>query len=213
MTAALRVRLRPEERVESFRRRFPNYLAPSIHNGALYTTWIIGNQYGPRRNFRPSRGREGFADGNGYYGQYPQGLKDRVLSLFPDCEKVAHLFSGTVADPGVVTYDINPDVKPTILDDIRNVTAHIDLLGDVDLFVADPYYDRIDFEVVGQEPFDKRVVLTELAKVAKAGSYLAWLDTRPPQFSGATWDLLGYLGVILSAGTRIRCLTLLERLE
>jgi len=92
----LKRRLTPEERAKSFSRKFPNYAPLVVHNNRLYGTWVIGALYRQK---------------TGYYGEYPYMVKERVLALFPDCEKRLHLFSGTVKDLNSITFDINPELK------------------------------------------------------------------------------------------------------
>lgn len=191
-------RLSPEQRVESFHRRFPKYLAPSVHNGRLYTMWLCGALFSRK---------------NGYYGSYPYSVKERIYALFPDCPTIVHLFSGTVNEISSITYDRLPELTPTICDDIMNIANHKAELDDVDLFVADPPYEASDFERYGAKPFDKPKAIREIARVAKPHSFLAWLDTRIPRTNKRVWQLLGYLGLSVSTNTRVRCWTLLERTE
>ncbi len=193
-----RKRLTPEQRAAAFRKRFPRYLAPSVHNGRLYTMWLCGALFSRK---------------NGYYGSYPYSVKERIFALFPDCPQVVHLFSGTVSELGSITYDRLPELNPTICDDIMNIAGYRRELGDADLFIADPPYEASDFERYGVKPFNKPKAIQEIAKVAKPHSFLAWLDTRIPRTNKRIWALLGYLGLSVSTNTRVRCWTLLERTE
>jgi hypothetical protein len=191
-------RLSPEQRIEAFHKRFPQYLAPSVHNRRLYTMWLCGALFSRK---------------NGYYGSYPHSVKERIYALFPDCPKVVHLFSGSVNELGSITYDRLPELNPTICDDIMNIASHGAELKDADLFIADPPYDSSDFEKYGVKPFNKPKAIREIAKVAKPHAFLAWLDTRIPRTNKQIWGLLGYLGLSVSTNTRVRCWTLLERTE
>lgn len=98
--------------------------------------WMMGNSYGHR---------------SGYYGKYPHLLKKRIESLFPDCNRILHLFSGKIQDN--MTYDINPYLQPTICDDVRNIRNYTKLMRGIDLVIADPPYDKSDFQKYGQKPF------------------------------------------------------------
>ena len=147
---------------------------------------------------------------NNFYGAFPYSLKERVYALFPDCQKVCHVFSGTVQDVGAVTFDVDPLLSPTICDDIRNIALHKELC-DIDLFIADPPYERSDFEKYRRKPFNKPMAIRDIGRVAKPNSYLVWLDTRVPIYNKKVWELLGYIGVVVSTNTRMRCLTLLHR--
>jgi hypothetical protein len=81
-----------------------------------------------------------------YYGGYPAGYLRRVRALFPEKRKVLHIFSGKVdtdALPGD-TVDINPDLKPTYVDDAQ--TSGSVPLETYDLVMADTPYSVEDAE-------------------------------------------------------------------
>lgn len=188
-------KLSPSERAEHFSKVFPKYASIVVHNDRLYTTWVIGALF--RRCI-------------GYYGEFPYMVKERILALFPDCSKILHLFSGTVQDLNAVTYDINPSLKPTICDDVRNILNHSNELNDVDLVIADPPYEKKDFERYGQKPFNKAKVIQDLGKIMRQGSFLVWLDVMVPIYNKRTWGLLGHIGLVISTNTRVRMLSLFE---
>jgi hypothetical protein len=196
-------RLSPLERAKAFSRRFPMYCPLIIHNQRIYSIWLLGALRVGSREFSGGPKAK-------HYGVFPFSLKERIYALFPDCGRVAHLFSGTVQDINAVTYDINAELCPTITDDIRNIANHQEL-KEIDLFIADPPYEKSDFEKFNQKPFNKPKAIIDIGKVASDGSYLVWLDTRIPLYNKRTWHLLGYIGVVVSANTRVRCLTLLQR--
>lgn len=189
-------RLDVKGRIDNYRRTFPDYAPLQIWNGRIYGIWIIGSMYGKDSD---------------YYGAYPHSVKKRILSLFPDCQKVLHLFSETVHDEGAITYDIKASNNPTICDDVRNITKHKDELADVDLIMADPPYGKEEFAKYGVEVFNKTKVMSDLGKVAKAGCCLAWFDQFVPMYKRETWALMGYIGLIIGTNTRIRCLSLFQR--
>jgi hypothetical protein len=191
-------RLTPRERAEAFSRRFPQYAPLVVHNNRLYGTWVIGALYRRR---------------TGYYGEYPHTVLERILALFPDCGRRLHLFSGVVDDPGAITYDINPELRPTICDDVRNIKKYAHIFREVDLVIADPPYEERDFKVYGQAPFNKPQVIRDLGEIMPPGSYLAWLDVTVPMYSKKVWSLLGHIGLIVSTNTRVRMWTLLERVK
>ena len=188
-------RLSPEERARHFSEVFPKYAPIVVHNGRLYTTWVIGAIY--RRRV-------------GYYGEFPYTVKERILALFPDCKKIIHLFSGTIHDPGTITYDINPSLRPTICDDVRNIKEYADIFKDADLVIADPPYEFKDFQRYGQKPFNKAKVIRDLGEIMSPKSYLAWLDVIVPIYNKKVWKLLGHIGLVLSTNTRVRMWTIWE---
>lgn len=167
-----------------------------VHNNRLYGTWVIGAL------FRKRRSR--------YYGIFPHSVKDRILALYPDCENILHLFSGTIHDHGTITYDINPRVRPQICDDVRNLLKHQRQLRNVDLAVADPPYEARDFAAYRQTPFSKPQVIRNLGSIMQPQSNLVWVDVTVPIYSKKVWALLGYIGLAVGTNTRFRALTLLQ---
>jgi len=190
-------RLKPIERAKYFSKKYPQYSPLVVHNNRLYGCWVIGAVHRKRV---------------GYYGEYPYKLLDRILSLFPDCNKILHLFSGTTRDnpPNIITYDINPEFNPTICDDVRNLLKYKDILCEIDLCIADPPYENKDFNIYKQPPFNKAKVIRELGSIMKTGSYLVWLDVIVPIYNKQVWNLLGHIGIVVGTNTRVRCLSLWE---
>src|SRR5688572_12340740 len=98
-----------EERIDNYveETRFPRCLFTSA-DGRVVGTWIMGNDYRVKSE---------------YYGGYPAGYLRRVKALFPDKQRVLHLFSGKVdlsVFPGD-TVDINPALNPTYIDDAQRL--------------------------------------------------------------------------------------------
>lgn len=189
--------LTAEERAENFQRTFPQYSPLVIHNGRLYGFWLIGRWYATNRQF---------------YGSYPPGYLARVQSLFPDCEKVLHLFSGSLKQVKLneTTYDIKPDFSPTICDDAQNILQHFKP-NEFDLILADPPYENRDFERYGCRPFNKGKVVGECSAITKPGGFLVWLDTILPQFSKRDWELYGIIGLIQSTNHRYRAISIFTK--
>jgi hypothetical protein len=194
----------PEERVANYQKIFPDYPPVQIWNDQIFTMWEMGNTYGDRK----SRGVK-------YYGKYPHGFEKRVLSLFPDCpyeDKIMHLFSGIIKTG--TTFDIKPELNPTICDDVRNIKNYTNVVKKMDLIMADPPYDDSDFEEYGCEPFYKWDVIRDLATIMRPGSFLTWLDTWQPQYRKDVWirmGLIGVIGVAVSGNHRYRCLALFQK--
>lgn len=188
-------RLTAKERAIAFSKQYPKYAPLVVHNNRLYGTWIIGALYKRKTNF---------------YGAYPYKVKERILALFPDCRNIMHLFSGTIHDLGSVTYNIDPKMKPTICDDVRNIKQYEDIIKDIDLVIADPPYEAKDFERYNQKPFDKRKIIKDLGEVMEQGSFWAWLDVIIPMYSKKQWNLLGHIGLVVSTNTRVRMWSIWE---
>jgi hypothetical protein len=116
-----------------------------------------------------------------------------------------------IAEHNVLTYDINPELNPTICDDVLNIEKYADIIRKIDLLIADPPYDKSDFEKYGVKSFNKHLVIRKLGNIMKSGSFLVWLDTRVPMYSKKIWQLLGYVGIIVSTNHRIRCLSFYQK--
>lgn len=166
----------------------------NFFNDKFYGVWIMGYNYGHRSKF---------------YGKYPHSLKRRIKSLFPNCNNILHLFSGEIKDH--LTYDINPDLQPMICDDVRNIGKYSKVIREIDLVIADPPYDKLDFQKYGQKPFNKWRVVRELGEMMKKGSFLVWLDIRVPMYSKKLWHLIGYIAIVISTNQRIRCLSFFKK--
>lgn len=189
--------LEPEDRIESYNKKFPSYAPLIEHNNKIYGFWFIGRWYGGDRSL---------------YGSYPPSYLERVMSLFPDCYKVLHLFSGTLIGDGedVITYDINPDFKPNICDDVKNLSNR--LKADYfDLILADPPYEKRDFKVYGYKPFNKGQVVKDCSAIVKKHGFLVWLDTIMPTFSKEDWNLAGAIALLQSTNHRMRVASIFQK--
>jgi len=189
--------LSPEERVDNFSKCYPQYSPLVVHNDRLYGFWLIGRWYASDRSF---------------YGSYPPSYLGRIRALFPDCEHILHLFSGTVKGDGVkeITYDIKPELEPDICDDVSNLLKHFQP-DEFDLILADPPYEERDFEKYGCKPFSKGKVVKDCSVIVKPDSFLVWLDTVLPPFSKEDWQLYGVIGLVPSTNHRIRAISIFQK--
>jgi len=189
--------LSPKERAENFERTFPQYSSLVVHNDRLYGFWLIGRWYASDRSF---------------YGSYPPSYLKRITSLFPDCAKILHLFSGTVKGDGIneLTYDIKPELEPNICDDASNLLQHFQS-SEFGLILADPPYEARDFEKYGCQPFNKGKVVKDCSVIVKPGGFLVWLDTILPPFSKRDWQLYGIIGLVQSTNHRTRAISIFQK--
>lgn len=189
--------LSPKERAENFERTYPQYSSLVVHNGRLYGFWLIGRWYASDRSF---------------YGSYPPSYLGRIKSLFPDCQKVLHLFSGTIKGDGIneLTYDIKPELEPNICDDAKNLLQHF-RPSEFGLILADPPYEARDFEKYGCKPFSKGRVVKDCSVIVKPGGFLVWLDTILPPFSKRDWQLFGIIGLVQSTNHRTRAISIFQK--
>jgi hypothetical protein len=187
-------RMNLQDRADNYLTVFPDYMPIQIFNDRLYSVWIMGNNY---------------QNSSKYYGEYPHSLLKRIKSLFPDCRNIMHLFSGPISED--LTFDIKKELNPVICDDVCNIKTHKNIIENIDLVIADPPYDKSDFEKYGCKSFSKIQVIRDLGEIMKSGSFLVWLDTRIPMYSKIVWDLVGYIGVIVSTNHRVRCLCIYQK--
>jgi len=174
------------------------------HNGSVVGFWWFGRWYNSSRDL-------GFY----YYGAYPYGFMDRIKVLFKEqfsTGQVLHLFSGTLRseDPRIITFDINPEVKPNIVGDAEKVGDYFHP-GTFDLILADPPYDD-NHEKYGTKKVSKKKVVSKCVDLLKVGGYLCWLDTLIPQWKNADgWKYAGMIGVVQSTNHKARAITMLRR--
>lgn len=186
-----------EDRTASFKNRHPRYCPLIVHNERIYGFWLIGRWY---------------ASDRGFYGSYPPTYLSRVKSLFPDCTRILHLFSGTVKGNGVdeITYDINPELQPNICDDATNLLEHFQP-NEFNLILADPPYEERDFQKYGCKPFNKAKVIRDCSIIVRCSGFLVWLDTILPPFSKRDWQLYGIIGLVQSTNHRTRAITIFQK--
>jgi hypothetical protein len=161
----------------------------------LYGVWMMGNDY---------------SNEGDYYGSYPSNYLERVLALFPDKERLLHLFSGDLG-AGVRgdRLDINPDTDPDLVGDAERLSSVVE--GDYDLILADPPYSEEDARHYGTPMVSRNRVISECAKVLERGGFLVWLDQVLPMFRKDELELVGTISVIISTNHRVRCVFIWER--
>jgi hypothetical protein len=174
-----------EDRVEAYNKAFPAYPKLFASNGWIVGTWVIGNYYRNNSN---------------YYGCYPHSYLKRIKSMFPDCKKVLHLFSGSVQQED--TFDINPKYKPTYVGDAHALSKIVK--QKYELIFADPPYSEEDADHYGTSMINRNVVVKECTKILENGGFLVWLDQVFPMYRKNELKLVGAIGVIRSTNHRVR---------
>jgi len=198
--------------VDHYNRNRSIYSPLIEHNGIICGFWLCGNNYQNK---------------TGYYGTYPPSYMKRIKLLFPNAQKVLHLFSGVV-EKGIfeneTTMDINPEIKP----DPENRPAIIitpDVVGDAaevssyfaentfDLILADPPYNKNHIRY-DTNPVNKRKVVKQAVTILEPGGYMVWLDTIIPIWAKADgWALRGTIGLVQSTNHATRVITILKKKE
>jgi hypothetical protein len=174
-----------KDRVEAYNKTFPSYPKLSTSNGWIVGTWIIGNYYRNKSN---------------YYGCYPHSYLKRIRSMFPDCKKILHVFSGSVQQDE--TFDIKPQYKPTYVGDAHNLSEIIK--QKYELILADPPYSEEDAQHYGTPMINRNHVVRECAKILENEGFLVWLDQVFPMYRKKELKLVGVIGVIRSTNHRVR---------
>lgn len=186
------------DRIASYERvtKFPKSLF-SAGDGRVVGLWIMGNDYRVKSKF---------------YGGYPAGYLRRVKALFPDKQRVLHLFSGkvdTAAFPGT-TVDINANLNPDIVDDCH--TLEKVPLETFDLVLADPAYSQEDTVHYGTPMVNRNLVIRALSERLSKGCFVVWLDQVLPMYRKDTFSVDAHIGMVKSTNHRFRVITVFRKL-
>jgi hypothetical protein len=187
----------PQERALFYSKEFPKFESLFITRGSkrwLSGVWILGNNY----------------KGSGLYGSYPPQYVKRVMSLFPDAEKVLHLFSGSLPPGDYTRFDINPESKADVIGDASELSKYFPKKK-FDLILADPPYSIEDALHYGKPMVNRNKVLKECAKILVKGGHLVWLDQVLPMFTKKEFHWWGAIGVWRSTQHRVRGVHIFER--
>jgi hypothetical protein len=164
-------------------------------DGRVVGSWIMGNDYRVR---------------SAHYGGYPAGYLRRIKALFPDKQRVLHLFSGQVdleTFPGD-TVDINPSLNPTYVDDAQTLTKVP--VKQYDLVLADPPYSVEDTDHYQTTMVKRNVVMRALQRLP-IDAHVVWLDQVLPMYRKETFELEGAIGMWKSINHRFRGITIFRR--
>jgi hypothetical protein len=186
-----------QDRIDNYARvtGFPQSLFIA-GDGRVVGTWIMGNDYRVK---------------SGYYGGYPAGYLRRIGALFPDRQRVLHVFSGKVdvsALPGD-TVDCNAALAPTYVADAQDLA--LVPLHQYDLVLADPPYSIEDAERYATTMVKRNVVMRSLAAGMRAGARVVWLDQVLPMYRKDQWDIEAVIGMVKSTNHRFRVTTIFRR--
>lgn len=204
------------DRSASYSRAFPDWPAPRTDARWIDGMWILGNDYRNKSRL---------------YGAFPPGLLARVFALFPDAERILHVFSGSLTRehvdeawskvnegrPHQVRLDNGrmPEAQealPNILVDAERVAECFPTMR-FDLVIADPPYTTSDAERYGARLPNKKRIISEIAKVVRPGGSLVWLDTSLPMFRKSEWEWYGAFGIVRSTNHRARLLSIFRRAD
>jgi len=185
------------ERIDNYSKEMKLPTSLSIgEDGRLFGIWVMGNNY---------------AVASTYYGGYPHGFLLRIKALFPDKNKVLHLFSGKV-DLSILsgdTVDINKELNPTYVDDGQTLLKVP--LQDYDLILADPPYSIEDAERY-KTMVKRNLVMGQLGYRLKVETFVVWLDQVLPIYRKDDFNVVGYIGMVKSTNHRFRVITIFEKI-
>jgi hypothetical protein len=176
------------DRIANYRRVIGRTAFIQVEDGWIYGVWKMGNSWGSKA---------------GYYGGYPGDYLKRIRALFPDKQRVLHLFAGKV-DLSIMpgdTVDIQPELNPTFLDDAQTLEAVP--LEKYDLVLADPPYSVEDAEHYGTSLVKRDRVMRALERLPP-GCHIMWLDQVFPRYRKVAFEHRVEIAMTRSTGHRVR---------
>lgn len=149
-------------------------------DGRLQGMWILGNDYRSK---------------TAYWGSYPPNYLTRVQSLFPDAERVLHLFSGSLPKSDDYTrFDLRDDVDCDVRGDAHQLASHFP--GQTfDIIYADPPYTGEDAAAYGTPMVNRNKIIRQVYEILEPGGFLVWLDMVLPMYRKVELEMAGVIGV------------------
>lgn len=147
-----------------------------------------------------------------FYGSYQTGYLERIDVLFPDAEKVVHLFSGSLPPSPKYTrvgIDGTGEYKSDLQIDAHHLSSYLKF--NPDLIMADPPYSVEDSEHYKCAMVNRAKVLDECCTVLRPGGFVVWQDQALPTFSNEKVRMVGAINYIRSTGNRFRTVTIFQK--
>jgi len=180
------------ERANFYKSRFPTWPCPRTDSRWLDGIWVLGNNY----------------KGSGYFGAYPPNYLTRITALFPDAERILHLFSGSLPKGNYVRFDTNEPAD--VLGDANLLSSYFKP-DSFDLILADPPYSSEDADHYGTPMINRNKVISECVLILESGGYIVWLDQVLPMFRKQTLNLCGLIGIVRSTNHRFRVASIFQK--
>lgn len=184
-------------------------------DGRLQGIWLLGNDYRSK---------------SGYHGSYPPNYLTRVQAMFPDAERVLHLFSGSLPAGDYTRFDLREDVDCDVRGDAHKLASCFPDQT-FDCIYADPPYTSEDAAAYGNPMVNRNTVIRQVYEILEPGGYLVWLDMVLPMYRKVELamagvigvgsplapdeldlGLVGVVGIVRSTNHRFRCVTIFKRL-
>lgn len=184
------------DRIRGYNRAFPRYPMMWYDKGWIMGVWNIGNNY----------------KGSGYYGSYPPSYLQRIDSLFPDQEKVLHLFSGSLPEGPYTRFDRRPEMSPDVCGEAKDL-ASIFSPESMDIIYADPPYSEADANHYGTCLINRNQVVKDCFKILKVGGFLCWMDQVLPMYSRKEFRRVGEILITRSTNHRVRAVFIFQKIQ
>lgn len=184
--------------IENYNNTFPKWPPLLSTERWIYGIWMIGNDYRNKTN---------------YYGAYPHGYLRRVKALFPNSQKICHVFSGTAEKgywPNEISLDINPKLSPDIACDCTNIPIKDNTF---DLVLADPPYSQADADKYSCKMPNRKKTLHEIYRILKPNGYCVWLDVMMPMYRRSEFEMVGSIGLLRSTNHRVRMIFIWKKIQ
>lgn len=183
------------ERAGFYAKAFPKWPAPRADDRWMDGMWIMGNNYKT----------------SGYYGAFPHTYLERVNSMFPDAERVLHLFAGSLPKGNYTRFDLTEEKSDGVWGNAEFLATH--MAGRTfDLIHADPPYSIEDCEHYGCAMVNRNKVVQQCSRILEPGGYLVWLDQVLPMFKKEELSMVGVIGMVKSTNHRFRVVTIFRKL-
>ena len=185
-----------QQRADFYNNAFPKRVKVFVDKGWIVGSWSIGNCY---------------KNDSSLYGSYPHSYLERILSMFPDAERILYLFSGSLQNVKGVRFDIDPKKKPDVVGDAHFLSKYFEP-DEFDMILSDCPYSAEDALHYGTPMIKRNIVVKECMKVLEPGGWLNWLDQVLPMYSNKIIKRRGEIGLTQSTNHRVRETFMFERL-
>lgn len=176
-------------------KKFPASIPWAGPDGRLYGQWFIGNDYRNKSTL---------------YGAYPARMLERLMVMYPDAERILHLFSGSLPKGNYIRFDLHPDRDADVYGDAQELSRHFGP-NSFDLVIADPPYSVQDAEKYKTPMPNRAKVTSEVFKVLAPSGQLIWLDQVFPMHRKAELQVCGMIGITRSTNHRYRNLVFFRK--
>lgn len=187
------------QRAGFYNTAYPQLLALSVgvhsQRPFIYGFWFVGG-----------------GNVSSFYGSYQTEYLERIATMFPDAEKVVHLFSGSLPpSPKYTRVGMDPtgQYKSDFECDAHQLSSFLPFKPD--LIYADPPYSEEDSVHYKNSMVDRAKVIHECAQVLQPGGFVVWMDQALPVFSNNSLRMVGGLSYIRSTGNRFRLVSIFQK--